>query len=66
MTGPLDGVIGCSKDSIIPRLEDEDDIIKDILNQVKNNNYIIIKDRKEAIKEGINKLDSNDILLIFR
>ncbi|MFI3307935.1 MAG: UDP-N-acetylmuramoyl-L-alanyl-D-glutamate--2,6-diaminopimelate ligase [Mycoplasmatota bacterium] len=48
-----------------PRNENEDNIINDIINGLKNNNYDIIKSREEAIKKGIQMLDSHDILVIL-
>ena len=48
-----------------PRTEDPNNIMKDILSGVKTNNYEVIYDRKEAIKEGIHKLEENDFLLIL-
>lgn len=48
-----------------PRLEDEDDIINDILNGVVDDNYEVIKDRRLAIKKGIDYLNQNDVLLIL-
>lgn len=48
-----------------PRLEDENEIIKDIVSNIKKNNYEIIKDRKKAIIRGISYLENNDTLLIL-
>ena len=48
-----------------PRFEDENEIIKDIISEIKKNNYEIIKDRKKAIIRGINYLKNNDTLLIL-
>ena len=48
-----------------PRYEDNKLIINDILNGVKSNNYKVIYDRSEAIKEGIKMLNKGDILLIL-
>lgn len=47
-----------------PRLEDDEDIINDILNGI-DGDYEVIKDRREAIKRGIELLNSNDVLLIL-
>ena len=50
-----------------PRYENNDDIIKDILvgmNKVKGN-YIIINDRKEAIKSAIVNAKEGDVILIL-
>ena len=48
-----------------PRNENEKDIMKDITYNLDNNNYEIIFNREEAIKEGIEILTKNDILLIL-
>ena len=48
-----------------PRLEDENEIIKDTVSNIKKNNYEIIKDRKKAIIRGISYLENNDTLLIL-
>ena len=48
-----------------PRDEDPNQIIKDLLKDKINNNYTIELDRKKAIKEGITRLTTNDILLIL-
>ncbi|MGN1379710.1 MAG: UDP-N-acetylmuramoyl-L-alanyl-D-glutamate--2,6-diaminopimelate ligase, partial [Bacilli bacterium] len=48
-----------------PRTEDENKIIKDILQGVEKDNYEVIFDRKEAINKGLNLLNKNDILLIL-
>ena len=48
-----------------PRFEDENEIIKDIISEIKKNNYEIIKDRKKAIIRGISYLKNNDVLLIL-
>ena len=50
-----------------PRYENNDDIIKDILvgmNKV-NGNYIIVPDRKEAIKKSIVEARDGDVILIL-
>ena len=49
-----------------PRTENPDNIIDDILIGMdnKNNNYIIIKDRKEAIRKAISIANKDDIVLI--
>ena len=47
-----------------PRFEEPLDIINDITNNMTNK-PIIIENRKEAIICGLNKLDSNDCLLIL-
>ena len=48
-----------------PRDENPIDIVNDIINDLKNTNYEIILDRREAIRKGINMLSKNDILLIL-
>ena len=48
-----------------PRTEDEKLIMKDILEGITTNNYEVIYDRKEAIKNGISMLKDNDCLLIL-
>ena len=48
-----------------PRTEDPNNIMKDILNGVKTNNYEVILDRKLAIKKGIDMMNKDDILLIL-
>ena len=65
------GYITCKySDNVIftndnPRYEDEKDIMNDITNNLKFNNYEVIYDRKEAIKKGISLLKNKDILLIL-
>lgn len=48
-----------------PRTEDPNKIMDDIIKGVEKNNYKIILDRKEAIKQGIDMLQPEDILLIL-
>lgn len=48
-----------------PRTEDPKLIMDDILKGVTTDNYEVILDRKEAIKKGIDMLESEDILLIL-
>ena len=48
-----------------PRSENQEDIIKDILKGVFEDNHEVILDRKEAIKKGISMLNDNDILMIL-
>ena len=45
--------------------EDFNQIIDDMLENNVYNNYVIIKDRYKAVEEAINKLGSNDILLLL-
>jgi UDP-N-acetylmuramoyl-L-alanyl-D-glutamate--2,6-diaminopimelate ligase len=48
-----------------PRFEDPQDIINDMLHNNMQNNYEVIVDRKDAIKRGIELLDTNDTLVIL-
>lgn len=48
-----------------PRYEEPTDIIRDMTSDIKNNNYEICLDRKEAIKKGMQLLKKNDILLVL-
>ena len=48
-----------------PRTEDEKLIMKDILNGVTKDNYIVEHDRRQAIKKGLEMLKDNDTLLIL-
>lgn len=48
-----------------PRCERPTEIIKDITNSLKKNNFEIINNRKDAIIKGIKMLKKNDILLIL-
>lgn len=50
-----------------PRYENNDDIIKDILVGMNKTDgkYVIISDRKEAIKEAIVKAQDGDVILIL-
>lgn len=48
-----------------PRTENPNDIVKDIICNLKNTNYEVILDRHDAIEKGINMLSKNDILLIL-
>ena len=48
-----------------PRTENPEDIMKDILEGVKKDNYEVILDRREAIKHGVDIMKPNDILLIL-
>ena len=48
-----------------PREEKQSNIFKDMTSNIKNDNYVIINDRKAAIKYGINLLKKNDILLVL-
>lgn len=48
-----------------PRTEDPENIMKDIIKEIKKNNYKIIYDRKEAIKHAIDIMKEKDIILIL-
>ena len=48
-----------------PRTEDEKMIMKDILQGVNSDNYVVEHDRKTAIKKGLMMLKDNDTLLIL-
>lgn len=48
-----------------PRSENPDDIILDMTKDLISNNYEVIKDRKEAIRKGVNMLSKNDILIVL-
>lgn len=48
-----------------PRCEKEEDIMNDIIKDLKTDNYEIIYDRKGAIIKGMSLLKDNDILLIL-
>lgn len=48
-----------------PRDETPEKIIEDIVKDLKETNFEIILDRKEAIKKAISLLNKNDILLIL-
>lgn len=47
-----------------PRTENQENITKDILKGITNNNYEVIEDRKEAIKKAIIMSNESDIVLI--
>ena len=48
-----------------PRTEDPVNIMKDIVSGIKKDNYKVILDRKEAIKEGLDMIKEKDTLLIL-
>ena len=48
-----------------PRTEDPEMIIKDILQGIKKDNYIVELDRVKAIQKGIDMLEENDNLLVL-
>lgn len=48
-----------------PRTEDPEKIMDDILKGVKTDNYIVVLDRREAIKKALDMMEENDIVLIL-
>lgn len=68
---PIMGDIACKlSDHVIftndnPRTEDPNQIMNDIVKDLKYNNYEIIFDRVEAIHKAIDDMEDNDILLIL-
>lgn len=48
-----------------PRTEDPKAILEDITKDNHNTNYIVIENREQAIKKGIDLLEKDDILLIL-
>ena len=48
-----------------PRMEEETQIMKDIVENLENDNYEILYDRKEAIEKGMGLLKENDLLVIL-
>jgi UDP-N-acetylmuramoyl-L-alanyl-D-glutamate--2,6-diaminopimelate ligase len=47
-----------------PRTEDPEMIISDILQGTVKNNYIVVEDRKRAIREAVSMARRNDVILI--
>ena len=68
---PIMGLLAASgSDYVIftndnPRTEDPIDILNDITEDLKYDNFEVIIDREEAIKKGISLLGNKDILLIL-
>ena len=48
-----------------PRTENEENIMNDIISGIKKDNYKVIYDRRNAIKEGLDMIGNNDTLLIL-
>lgn len=48
-----------------PRTEDPEKIMDDILKGVKTDNYIVVLDRREAIKKALDMMEENDVVLIL-
>lgn len=67
---PIMGDIGTSLSDLAiitsdnPRSEDPEEILKDIVAGVKTNNYKLIENRKQAIKEALLMADQGDIIVI--
>ena len=66
----MGGIASDNSDYVIftndnPRNENPEDIMKDILEGVNNNNYEVVFDRKEAIKKGVSLLEDKDVLLVL-
>jgi UDP-N-acetylmuramoyl-L-alanyl-D-glutamate--2,6-diaminopimelate ligase len=68
---PIMGDIACKlSDHVIftndnPRTEDPNQIMNDIVKDLKHDNYEIVFDRVEAIHKAIDSMDENDIILIL-
>lgn len=68
---PIMGDIACRlSDHVIftndnPRTEDPNQIMDDIVKDLKYNNYEIVFDREEAIHKAIDIMEDNDIILIL-
>ena len=67
---PIMGGIGAKLSDIAiitsdnPRDEEPADIIKDILSGVPSSNYLVIENRKEAIRKAIEIADKGDVVVI--
>lgn len=67
---PLMGDIGCELSDIAiitsdnPRTEEPSSIIKDVLEGVKKNNYLVIENRRDAIKKAMELAEEDDIIVI--
>lgn len=48
-----------------PRYEDNNDIVKDILSTFEGDNYIVIPDRREAIRYSIENAQEGDVIMIL-
>jgi len=68
---PIIGKISVSNSDYViftndnPRFENQNQIMDDIVRDLKETNYEIIFDRKKAIKKGMSLLKKNDVLLIL-
>jgi len=67
---PIMGKIGCEMSDIAivtsdnPRSENPSDIIKDILNGIDKDNYVVVENRMEAIKEALKMAKKDDVIVI--
>jgi len=67
---PIMGEIGCRLSDIAiitsdnPRGEEPSSIINDVLQGVKNNNYFVVENRKDAIKKAMELAKKDDIIVI--
>ncbi|MDP4143258.1 MAG: UDP-N-acetylmuramoyl-L-alanyl-D-glutamate--2,6-diaminopimelate ligase [Bacillota bacterium] len=67
---PIMGNLGTSMSDLAiitsdnPRSEDPGAIIKDIIAGVKHDNYIVVEDRKDAIKKAIETAKKDDVIVI--
>lgn len=48
-----------------PRTEDPKKIMDDILEGVKTDNYVVVLDRREAIKKALDMMKENDVVLLL-
>ncbi len=68
---PIMGKISVSNSDYViftndnPRFEDQNQIMEDIVKDLKETNYEIIFDRKEAIEKGMSLVKDKDVLLVL-
>ncbi len=68
---PLMAKVACDySDQVVftndnPRNEEPSEIIADMIEGLESDNYIVIEDRREAIRRGIDLLEDNDVLLVL-
>lgn len=48
-----------------PRTEDPEKIMADILKGIKTDNYVVVLDRREAIKKTLDMMEENDVVLLL-
>lgn len=48
-----------------PRTEEPKKIMADILEGVKTDNYVVVLDRREAIKKALDMMEENDVVLLL-